>query len=289
MGVEAIRRSRKLELVDPDGRLVTGVRWPGTGPTLVLLHGLLDSGEGWTWFANGTRRPCVALDLPGFGGSDGPAEPDLSVYAATVAWALRRLRLRDVVLVGHSLGGAVATAVAELVPERVGSLVLLAPAGFGRIQLAELVSIPGIRTLTEAALPHALGSSFVVKAAYRTWVSAGRRPEAELVDRLRRTAARVVPGARDATRAIVAAGKAADGFHRRPVAFAGPVVVVWGDCDRVVPIAHADAVVRALPQAALHVWKGMGHHPQHERAGELSRLVEHAVHAHARTPARRAA
>lgn len=50
------------------------------------------------------------------------------------------------------LGGAVATALAELMPERVAGLVLLAPAGFGRIHLAEAVSLPGVRHVVQATL-----------------------------------------------------------------------------------------------------------------------------------------
>jgi pimeloyl-ACP methyl ester carboxylesterase len=250
----------------------------------VFLHGLLDCGAAWGGMARSLRRPSIALDLPGFGGSDLPTRPRISDYAEVVTWALAELDVSDVVLVGHSLGGAVATAVAERAPERIGSLVLLAPAGFGRIHMAEAISIPGIRDLTAATLPFALANPLVLTAAYMTMITAGQLPDAEMLQRLTRQAFRAMPGARDATRAVVAAGRSTRGFHRRRVAFDGPLVALWGDRDRLVPLGHADGVRHALPQAAVHVWSGMGHHPQRERPRALAELIETAATARLRPP-----
>src|SRR3954468_3212898 len=85
------------------GRSLRVRRWRGTGRPLVLLHGLLDDSEGWAQLAADTHRPCLAIDLPGFGGSDLPRESRISAYADDVAAGLRRLDIHDCTLVGHSL------------------------------------------------------------------------------------------------------------------------------------------------------------------------------------------
>jgi hypothetical protein len=102
----------------------------------------------------------------------------------------------------------------------------------------------------------------------------GVGPTDELARRLVADAKRVGPGVRAALKALVGAGRSATGFHRRRVAYGGPVSVVWGDRDALVLLAHAQAILKALPQARLHVWLGMGHHPQRERPHELAKLVE---------------
>src|SRR3954451_15156944 len=130
-----MRSERVLSVHVPGGRRLTGHAWDGEGAPLVLLHGLLDSSEGWSGLAQRTSRPCIALDLGGFGGSDLPRAPRIQAYAEDVAAALARLRICDATLVGHSLGGAFAAHVAERT-DRVAALSLLAPAGFGRIRLA---------------------------------------------------------------------------------------------------------------------------------------------------------
>jgi pimeloyl-ACP methyl ester carboxylesterase len=84
----------------------------------------------------------------------------------------------------------------------------------------------------------------------------------------------LVPGAREATRAVVAAGLSERAFHRRRVGYGGPVTVLWGDRDRLVPPRHRDGVRTAFPHAELLLWSRMGHHPQRERPGELLALLD---------------
>lgn len=94
------------------GRRLQVRSWGGTGRPLVLLHGLLDDSEGWNRLAQDTHRPCIAIDLPGFGGSDLPTRPRISGYAEAIVEGLESLDVRSCTLVGHSLGGAVAASVA---------------------------------------------------------------------------------------------------------------------------------------------------------------------------------
>ncbi|MDX6664630.1 MAG: hypothetical protein QOG68_836 [Solirubrobacteraceae bacterium] len=255
------------------GRTLRVRRWDGGGRPLVLLHGLLDDSEGWARLAQDTHRPCIAIDLPGFGGSDLPRRPRIGSYAMDIAAGLRRMEVHDCTLVGHSLGGAVATAVAER-SDAVASLALLAPAGFGRIRLSEAMTLPGVIGVAEKALPFALANPLVCVAAYSTFVAHRRLPSRDLVDRLRRRAFQSGPGVRAAVEAISFAGRDPRGFVDRPVAFDGPVAALWGEHDALVPRAHIKALRLALPQTHVEVWKDMGHHPQRERPRQLASFIE---------------
>jgi pimeloyl-ACP methyl ester carboxylesterase len=238
---------------------------------------MLDSSEGWARLVEGFTCRRIAFDLPGFCNSDSPSGASILGYARDIAEGLEMLGVTRFTLVGHSLGGAVAAALAELMPDSVCGLVLLAPAGFGRIHLAEAVSIPGVSCLAAAALRVTLLSRLAVTAAYLTLVTNGKLPEPELVDRLTSRGGCLVDGARHAMRALVAAGRAPDAFHRRRVKYEGPVYAVWGDRDRLVPMSHREGVLAAFPQASIDVWKGMGHHPARERMEDLIALVSQAA------------
>lgn len=108
-------------------------REAGSGPTIVLLHGLAVSAD--YWWRNGPALAAagfrvIAPDLPGFGRTDGPAA-GLSVpeqTAALDAWALR-MRLEPAVYVGHSLSCQTVLNHAVWNPDRVAGLVLAAPTG----------------------------------------------------------------------------------------------------------------------------------------------------------------
>ena len=153
------------------------------------------------------------------------------------------------VLVGHSLGGAVAPALAELMPSQVSSLVLLAPAGFGRIQLTEAAWIPGVRNVLQATLPLVLSSRFAVTAGLWTMVTNGNSPDRDVVERVIDRGGQLVVGVREGTRAVVDAGRDRDAFHRRRVGYDGAVCAVWGDRDRLVPVSHCHGLKTAFPQA----------------------------------------
>jgi len=276
-----------------DGRRLCVRKWPGTGSdTLVLIHGLMDSSEGWSCLDDSVTCTRIAFDLPGFGYSDAPSLGSVQGYARDVADGLEMLGVTRFTLVGHSLGGAVATALAELMPERVNALVLLAPAGFGRIGLAEAASIPGVRNVVQAALPLALSSRLIVTASYRTMVSNGDEPQTAVIERVTARGRGLVAGAREGTRAIVDAGRSREAFHRRRVRYDGPVYAVWGDRDRLVPLAHRDGVRAAFPHAQVDVWQGMGHDAPRERVDQVTELLETAAAAgrrHGTQPAGRRA
>jgi pimeloyl-ACP methyl ester carboxylesterase len=231
------------------GRRVRVREYPGGGMPVVFLHGLLDSSEGWHQVAIRSDGPCYAVDLPGFGGSTCPPYERIGSYARDVGRALDEIGLERFVLVGHSFGGAVATALCEQRPGQVAALVLVCPSGYGRIALAELASQPGIRELVRAGLPLTLANPIALTVVYSVWVANWRRPELALVNACRRTAFRVGGGARQALKTIVRCGLDKRAFFRRRVEFDGPVVALWGDRDRLVPVRHAERVRTTFPQA----------------------------------------
>ena len=129
---------RRLQRPPPPGTCAglegVGLHWIGQGPRaprFLLLHGYLAHTGAWRHALPllGEAGAAVAVDLPGHGYSDMsetiPAEP--SGMARLIPPLLDRLGADRVVLVGHSLGGAVALYAAQQAPERVAGLVLIAP------------------------------------------------------------------------------------------------------------------------------------------------------------------
>jgi pimeloyl-ACP methyl ester carboxylesterase len=112
------------------GRRLSALVWQDGDPELVLLHGGAQNAHTWDTVAMALNRPLVAIDLPGHGHSDGPGDrPDgpLDAYgnAVDVAAAVRQLAQSARAVVGMSLGGLTAIALAAEAPELVRKLVLV--------------------------------------------------------------------------------------------------------------------------------------------------------------------
>lgn len=242
---------------------------PVNAPHVVFVHGL--GGSLATWSLNlpafaGQFRIC-ALDLVGAGSSAKPVmDYSVSALAEFLARFLDALGpdWQRVSIVGHSLGGAVALAFASSYPARVERLVLVDSAGLGpeidRTVLDLMRSKPTRETL-RAELTHFFANPGLIQQA--------------LVEQLYQQ--RMQPGAQEA---LVSTANAsfADGQQRIDLRHTLgelniPVLVVWGDADAVIPVAHTQGGTRAS-QSRLEVFTGSGHCPHIEQADAFNQLVQ---------------
>jgi pimeloyl-ACP methyl ester carboxylesterase len=121
-------RGRFMEI---DGQRIHYVDMGGSGPAVVLIHGLSGSLLNFGYMADKLANDfrVILVDRPGSGYSTRPADAPATItaQAATLATLLRRLNLKNPVLVGHSLGGALSLAIALDHPDCAGGLALIAP------------------------------------------------------------------------------------------------------------------------------------------------------------------
>jgi len=105
----------------------------GEGDTFLFIHGLATYALSWRKNIDELKKSyrCIAVDLPGNGLSDRGDYPyGISFFAASVYELIAKLNLKNIVLIGHSMGGQVAIRLALLYPELINKLILCAPAGF---------------------------------------------------------------------------------------------------------------------------------------------------------------
>jgi pimeloyl-ACP methyl ester carboxylesterase len=112
------------------GRRLSALVWQDQDPELVLLHGGSQNAHTWDTVAMALDRPLVAIDLPGHGHSDGPGDRpegqlDPHGNAVDVAAAIRQLAPGAQAVIGMSLGGLTAIALAAEAPDLVRKLVLV--------------------------------------------------------------------------------------------------------------------------------------------------------------------
>jgi pimeloyl-ACP methyl ester carboxylesterase len=252
----------------------------GDGDPLLFFHGYADSADTWRQclaLVGRRGQRAVALDLPGFGAADRlNSSPILSQLDTFAAAALDYAQESDgkVIPVGNSLGGCVALRLAERHTDRLSGVVAVAPAGLEMSPLLYLVQRdPLLRSLL--ALPTPV-PSLVIRSA---------------VARMYRQLAFATPGAVDA-----AAVRAFTAHHRDRVTVAGyldiarrligelrdpyqlsritlPVLVVWGDRDRLVFHRGAQRILDAVPGARLELMRGVGHCPQVEAPNRFTEVL----------------
>lgn len=112
----------------PAGHRLRYYEWPGSGATLVLLHGSSGYGLVWEWVADhlGDRFHVFALDQRGHGDSDRPdGEYSAEEYAADVHQFVETLGLGRIIIAGTSLGGRVAQVFAAEYPQQCDAAVLM--------------------------------------------------------------------------------------------------------------------------------------------------------------------
>jgi len=262
--------------VEVGGRAVNVLDTGGDGPVLLWIHGL--SANWQSWLLNipqfmGSYR-CVALDLPGFGLSDMPAE-DISItgYAATVDAVCDVLGIDVVSVIGNSMGGFVGAELALAFPTRVERLVLVSAAGLSQENVRrEPVLAVGRLLATGAAHTAAYQDTLARRPRLRRLALAGvvRYPErlsAALTHELFQGAGK--PGFLPALEALLSYS-----FRDRLAGIEIPVLIVWGEFDMLVPVGDATEYATLIGANARRVvFNDTGHVPMIERPSRFNALL----------------
>jgi pimeloyl-ACP methyl ester carboxylesterase len=254
----------------------------GRAPPLLLLHGggfdAADFSYRYAIEPLARRRPVLAFDWPGYGGSDKPNHRyDLAYYARFLSHLMDSLGIQRAALVGTSMGGGAALSFALSSPERVEKLVLVASYGLGKDIPHGRLGYFLVHAPLAADLLYTLlrRSRRALRSGLRRMVCDPRVVSDELVDEARRLLDQP------------ASGRAFRSFRKSEVGWSGlktdlsdrlgkvatPTLLVHGERDRVVPVEWARRAHERLPDSELRVLLGCGHWPPRECPDEFNRAV----------------
>lgn len=257
----------------PPGRILTidgeslFVRQSGTGPDVVLLHGMGDSSLGWQYLEGplvdaGYR--VTVWDALGAGRSSKPANGDYSLAAhmRRLTTVLDTLAIDRATIVGHSLGGSLALVFAHTHPERTTALCVIDPAAYreGATGGRWFWDTPLLAEIVLGVLP----TETIVDVGMNQNFADPRHIPDELRRRYIREAQRD-----GAIRAFVKQERqlipddptAWEEGHRT---IRAPTLVLWGEDDALVPVAQGHRLAHEIAGAKLVVLPGLAHSPHFE-------------------------
>lgn len=229
----------------------------GTGPDLVLLHGIGASVYIWRFLFPllESKYRVTAIDLPGFGQSskDRLADYGLDSQASRVAAMLTGIGIERAILVGSSMGGAIALWLGKTRPERFDRVITLAPATDHRLVPAAATWLSGFLPMFGRAL-----NRHTMKMILKRVLARAERIDATVVN------AYLKPFLEDGS--SFHTFKAATTLladRRLPYQLEGieaRVLIIYGQKDRMVPMASIVKLKSLLPHAQLLLHPQAGHH-----------------------------
>ena len=250
----------------------------GNGDPVILLHGFASSSFTWLHIAEALSKnyTVFALDLKGFGLSDKPADTRYSPrdQADIVRRLILEQDMKDITIIGHSFGGAVALSTYKSLLEekrRVKKMVLIDtfiqnPVLSLRMKIATLplVSCLGIRLL-----PANLCASIILRGSYLD--------SSKITDQMLHAYTHYIglPGASHAMAETARAlfYKTPDDLHEIATQVEIPVLLIWGDKDPVFPLINGEVLAKGMRKAQLSVIPECGHTPQEEKPAETLKMI----------------
>lgn len=275
--------SERFEVPLPDGTVLAGRRRPSAGGTpVVLLHAGVADHRGWAAVIDlleDEPLDLIAVDRRGYGGAPRSTVP--FTHVADLLAVLDAAGAGRAVLVGNSMGGALALDAALTAPERVASVLLIGGAVSGMTDEGESIEW----TLDEptgailAAFEQAEQDGDVeeqVRLELHLWLDGPTAPEGRVGGAARELAA-------DMNRRILTAGTTGgdgdaglDTWHRLGE-IAAPVLATWGDLDLPPDLPFYALTAERLPNAEVRVLEGVAHLPSLERPDLVAALIREAV------------
>jgi pimeloyl-ACP methyl ester carboxylesterase len=257
-------------------------RGAGSGPVVLLVHGITSTSATWAkvlpYLAE--RYTVIAPDLLGHGESAKPrGDYSLGAYASGIRDLLLAPGHDRATFVGHSLGGGIAMQLAYQFPEHCERLVLVASGGLGPeiTPLLRAASLPGAElVLPFLADERLLGTGRTVG---RMLGRVGLRVHTDLQEVLRGHASLSDGETRAAflhtLRTIVdPRGQRVDASDRLYLAQAIPFLVIWGERDPIIPVAHAHKAHQLVPGSRLEIFPEVGHFPHLDDPMRFHRLLD---------------
>ena len=231
---------------------------------VVFLHGF--GGVGAQWWGLQTavsfKAPTLAFDLPGHGQSvDYPDAGPPKLAARAVLAELDARGIERAHFVGHSMGGAISSLIGLMAPDRVASLTLLAPGGYGtEVNHEVLHQWASARSADElrSVLTQFFGPSYVIQEKMVEF-QVELRARKGAVEKLGEIAANLFVNNQQGELPV-------DDLLAKGL----PISVVWGALDAIVPVHHAD---RLKDRVDLHIVDNMGHSPLEEAPDLVRDLV----------------
>jgi len=261
--------------VEVDG-LNIHYRMAGSGPALLLIHGLGANLFAWRLVFDQLAHSFTvyALDLKGHGLSDKPGDGDYSPYAQAdlVAHFLEKLQTGPAVVVGQSMGGAVAAALAIRHPDKVKKLVLVAAAGYDPdLHVMPLLAWFARTPVGRVVIGSLLSQRGVVKRMLRAcYYDPARICTPEVVNGyylpLR------TPGVWDII-PLLARDIGQTSLGDRIKQIRAPTLIIWGQHDAVLPLNWGYRFQRDIPGSRLEILPACGHCPHEEHPERFIELV----------------
>jgi len=272
--------------IEVHGRRVL-YRVAGSGPTIVLIHGMLNSSGHWRAVAQSLASDftVIAPDLIGHG--DSPAlrgDYSLGAHAASIRDLMAATGVERATIVGHSLGGGVAMQFFYQFPQRVERLVLVSSGGLGHevSPLLRTAALPGISTLLSLTLHPRLLERMWRLGGHPRWRDARVGISMQAVSRaLRRLESAASREAFLQTlRAVIdTRGQRVSATDRLYLLEKVPTMIVWGERDRLIPLSHGRSAHEAVPHSHFRTLPRAAHFPHLEDPDGLSKALREFIQA----------
>lgn len=266
-GEDAEAAAQTAFMETPSGRLRYAARGRDDGEPILLIHGYGGDLDNWLFNidALGEWAKVHALDLPGHGQSaKALPEASLDALADAALHLMDALDLESAHLVGHSMGGAIAGALAMRAPNRAKSLTLIASAGLG-----DEINGAYIDGFAKGASRRELKP--ILQDLFADPKLASRQMVEDLLKYKR------LDGVAEVLAALAesqfAGGRQQNALAAGLSAATVPTLVIWGAEDKVIPAAHANAITHAI----VEVIEGAGHMVQMEEAGRVNALIREHI------------